>query len=96
MSEEDILLREELDTLAKKHDNINVYHVLNTPPANWTQGSGFVTADIIRNHCPAPASDVKILLCGPLPMIKAMTEVGLFLLIRFFFFVYLHIHIEFG
>lgn len=68
------MLREELDGLAKKHDNINVYHVLNTPPPNWTQGTGFVNADMIREHCPAPADDIKILLCGPLPMVKAMTE----------------------
>ncbi|KAI8643879.1 hypothetical protein BD408DRAFT_414035 [Parasitella parasitica] len=75
VSEEDILLLEELDHLAKEHDNINVYHVLNKPPANWTQGVGFVTADMIREHCPAPAEDIKILLCGPLPMVKAMTEI---------------------
>lgn len=68
------MLREELDGLAKKHDNINVYHVLNTPPANWTQSTGFVNADMIREHCPAPADDIKVLLCGPLPMVKAMTE----------------------
>ena len=75
VSEEDILLREELDELAKNNENLTVYHVLNNPPANWTQGSGFVTADMIREQCPAPASDIKILLCGPLPMVKAMTEV---------------------
>jgi cytochrome-b5 reductase len=74
VSEEDILLRDELEEIAKKHENISVYHVLNTPPENWTQGSGFVTADMIKEQCPAPANDVKVLLCGPLPMIKAMTE----------------------
>lgn len=75
MSEEDILLREELEELAAKHDNIHVYHVLNTPPSeSWTGGKGFVTADMIKEHCPAPANDIKILLCGPLPMVKAMTE----------------------
>ncbi|KAI8086995.1 uncharacterized protein B0P05DRAFT_533240 [Gilbertella persicaria] len=74
VSEEDILLREELNELAKNNENLTVYHVLNTPPANWTQGVGFVTADMIREQCPAPASDIKMLLCGPLPMVKAMTE----------------------
>ncbi|CEI98759.1 Putative NADH-cytochrome b5 reductase 1 [Rhizopus microsporus] len=74
VSEEDILLRKELDEIAQKHDNISVYHVLNNPPENWTQGSGFITADMIKERCPAPANDIKILLCGPLPMIKAMTE----------------------
>lgn len=97
VSEEDILLREELDVLAQKHDNISVYHVLNTPPVGWTQGSGFVNADMIKEHCPAPAKDIKMLLCGPLPMVKAMTEVKKFLCllvrtdsnmsIAFFFFV---------
>lgn len=75
MNEEDILLKQELDDLAAKHDNFNVYYVLNNPPAGWTGGVGFVTADMIREHCPAPAKDVKILLCGPPPMIKAMTTV---------------------
>jgi cytochrome-b5 reductase len=74
VTEEDILLREELDEITQKHDNIKVYHVLNNAPAGWTQGTGFVTADIIREHCPAPANDIKILLCGPLPMVKGMTE----------------------
>ncbi|KAI7881328.1 ferredoxin reductase-like protein [Lichtheimia hyalospora FSU 10163] len=73
VNEEDILLKKELDELAAKHDNFNVYYVLNNPPAGWTGGVGFVTADMIREHCPAPAKDVKILLCGPPPMIKAMT-----------------------
>ncbi|KAI8886198.1 ferredoxin reductase-like protein [Backusella circina FSU 941] len=74
VTEEDILLREELEQLAKDHDNFNVFHVLNAPPQGWTQGTGFVTADMIREHCPAPASDIKVLLCGPLPMVKAMSE----------------------
>ncbi|KAI7905724.1 uncharacterized protein BX663DRAFT_500701 [Cokeromyces recurvatus] len=74
VTEEDILLREELDELAKKHDNINIYHVLNKPPSGWSQGSGFITADMIRERCPPPASDIKMLICGPLPMVKAMTE----------------------
>lgn len=53
---------------------MTVYHVLNTPSPNWTQGVGFVNADMIRERCPAPSNDIKILLCGPLPMVKAMTE----------------------
>jgi cytochrome-b5 reductase len=77
VSEEDILLREELDGLAEKHENLTVYHVLNTPPPNWTQGSGFVNAAMIKEQCPSPANDVKMLLCGPLPMVKAMTEVNM-------------------
>lgn len=75
VNEEDILLKKELDELAAKHDNFNVYYVLNNPPAGWTGGVGFVTADMIKEHCPAPSKDMKLLLCGPPPMVKAMSNV---------------------
>ena len=84
VNEEDILLKKELDELAAKHDNFNVYYVLNNPPAGWTGGVGFVTADMIREHLPAPAKDVKVLLCGPPPMIKAMSTVIIISFLLFF------------
>ncbi|GAB5585826.1 NADH-cytochrome b5 reductase [Umbelopsis nana] len=74
VNEEDILLKKEIDELAAKHSNFNVYYVLNNAPDNWTGGVGFVTPDMIKQHCPAPAKDIKILLCGPPPMISAMTK----------------------
>ncbi|KAJ3010662.1 NADH-cytochrome b5 reductase, partial [Thoreauomyces humboldtii] len=73
---DDILLRDELDNLAEKHPNqFSLYYVLNEPPAGWTGGVGFVSKDMIRDRCPAYAEDVKILLCGPPPMIKAMAAI---------------------
>jgi len=45
---EDILLREDLDALAKEDEHFNVYYVLNNPPEGWTGGVGFVTPDIIK------------------------------------------------
>ncbi|KAI9287942.1 hypothetical protein BC943DRAFT_317457 [Umbelopsis sp. AD052] len=74
VNDEDILLKKEIDELAQKHSNFNVYYVLNNAPANWTGGVGFVTPDMIKKYCPAPAKDIKILLCGPPPMISAMTK----------------------
>ncbi|KAL1972766.1 hypothetical protein VTN31DRAFT_7180 [Thermomyces dupontii] len=71
---EDILLKDELDKLAKEDDGFNVYYVLNNPPENWTGGVGFVTADMIKAHMPPPADDIKILLCGPPPMVSAMKK----------------------
>ncbi|KAJ5637734.1 NADH-cytochrome b5 reductase 1 [Penicillium lividum] len=71
---EDILLKEKLDKLSAEDSDFNVYYVLNTPPAEWTGGVGFVTADMIKERLPAPASDVKILLCGPPPMVSAMKK----------------------
>lgn len=74
VNEGDIILRDELDELAAQYDNFEVFHVLNNPPAGWQQGEGFVTTDIIKQHCPAPADDIKILMCGPPPMISAMKK----------------------
>ncbi|GAB4858010.1 NADH-cytochrome b5 reductase [Ancistrocladus abbreviatus] len=70
---EDILLKEELDNLAAKYPGrFTVYYVLNQPPGAWNGGVGFVTQDMIKAHCPAPAADIQILRCGPPPMNKAM------------------------
>lgn len=70
---EDILLKEELDTLAERYSShFNVYYVLNQPPETWDGGVGFVSKEMIQTYCPAPAPDIKILRCGPPPMNKAM------------------------
>ncbi|KAJ1974185.1 NADH-cytochrome b5 reductase [Dimargaris xerosporica] len=74
VNEEDILLKHELDELQAKHTNFQVYYVLNNPPKDWEGGEGFVTEAMIRNHLPGPAQDIKVLLCGPPPMIKAMSQ----------------------
>lgn len=88
---EDILLKDELDALAKEDPDFNVYYVLNNAPEKWEGGVGFVTPDIIKvdtrrfymtypaltsfqARLPAPADDVKILVCGPPPMVSAMKK----------------------
>jgi cytochrome-b5 reductase len=48
VDEKDILLREEIEGLVKEDKNFNLYYVLNNPPEKWSQGVGFVTADIIK------------------------------------------------
>ncbi|CAG8518139.1 9827_t:CDS:2 [Funneliformis mosseae] len=73
-TEKDILLKEDLDDLAAKHDNFTVFYTLDRPQPGWTGGSGFVTPEIIKKVCPPPADDVKILLCGPNPMVSAMAK----------------------
>ncbi|KAF2725328.1 ferredoxin reductase-like protein [Polychaeton citri CBS 116435] len=71
---EDILLKGSLDQLAAEDAKFRVYYVLNNPPEKWDGGVGFVTADMIKERFPAPAKDIKILLCGPPPMISAMKK----------------------
>ncbi|MCJ1333537.1 NADH-cytochrome b5 reductase [Thelotrema lepadinum] len=71
---EDILLKEDLDALAKDDDKFRVHYVLNNPPEKWDGGVGFVTADMIKTKLPAPARDMKICICGPPPMVSAMKK----------------------
>ncbi|KAL6509005.1 NADH-cytochrome b5 reductase [Orobanche gracilis] len=70
---DDILLKDELDNLAKNYpDRFKLFYVLNQPPEAWEGGVGFVSREMIQAHCPAPAADIQILRCGPPPMNKAM------------------------
>lgn len=70
-TEKDILLREELEEVQKNHsDSVKLWFTLDKPPQVWSYSSGFVTYDMIRDHLPAPSSDVLIVLCGPPPMIQ--------------------------
>ncbi|KAI3621764.1 nadh-cytochrome b5 reductase [Moniliophthora roreri] len=75
VNEEDILLRSELEDLARRHPNqFKVYYVLNNPPPGWTGGVGFVSKEQIQTHLPKPTDNCKILMCGPPPMITAMKK----------------------
>jgi len=70
---DDILLKDDLDRFARDYpDQFKVYYVLNQPPTEWDGGVGYVTKDIVEKHCPAPATDVQVLRCGPPPMNKAV------------------------
>ncbi|KAK3677088.1 NADH-cytochrome b5 reductase [Recurvomyces mirabilis] len=74
VDEKDILLRDDLRALEDEDNKFRVNYVLNNPPEKWGGGVGFVTADMIKEHFPAPANDIKILICGPPPMVSAMKK----------------------
>lgn len=78
VTKSDILLEKELEQLAtKRPEQFEVYHVLNeAPDESWTQGIGFITKQILDEKLPKPAIDVKILICGPPPLVKAVTTVS--------------------
>ena len=73
VTEDDILLRDLLDQLAQTHPNFKVHYVLEKPPAKWEGSHGYVTADIVKKHLPGPSSDILIMVCGPPPMMKAIS-----------------------
>ncbi|XP_019332630.1 NADH-cytochrome b5 reductase 2 isoform X2 [Alligator mississippiensis] len=69
-TEKDILLRTELEEVAKKHPSqFKLWYTLDRPPQDWKYSSGFITADMIKAH-PPPGNDSIILMCGPPPMIQ--------------------------
>ncbi|CAA6664918.1 unnamed protein product [Spirodela intermedia] len=71
-SEDDILLREELDGWAKERsEQLKVWYVVNeAKDPGWTYSVGFVTEEILRQRVPAAAEDVLALACGPPPMLQ--------------------------
>jgi len=72
-TEDDILLKNELDELQRAHDNLKIYYVLTTPKPNWNQGIGYISKEIILSHLPAPVDRNIILVCGPPGMMKLVS-----------------------
>ncbi|KAJ5772005.1 hypothetical protein N7520_002534 [Penicillium odoratum] len=71
-SEADILLREELETFARRYpQNLKIWYMLDTAPENWTYGTGHVDSSVLEAHLPPQSPETKILLCGPPGMITA-------------------------
>lgn len=73
-TEDDILLREELDRWAREYpEQFKVWYVVEAAKAKeeWKYSLGFVTENILREHVPAGDSgDSLALACGPPPMIQ--------------------------
>jgi nitrate reductase (NAD(P)H) len=70
-TENDILLREELDDWAKKHDKLKVWYVVQeSVREGWQYSVGVITENILREHIPEGSDDALALACGPPPMIQ--------------------------
>ena len=70
-TEEDILVRKELEEIEVKHpDRFKIWYTVDRPTENWKYSSGFINKDMIADHLPPSGDDTVILMCGPPPMIK--------------------------
>lgn len=72
VEEKDILLRTELDQLAKTYpDRFKVHYVLDKPPSKWDGSSGRVNSEIIKANLPSASEGEKalIMVCGPAGMV---------------------------
>ena len=74
-TENDILLKEELDEYVESYPGFSLKYILNKPPADWTEGyTGYITKDILEAELPKANADTKVFVCGPMDMKKQMIE----------------------
>ncbi|ORX77944.1 ferredoxin reductase-like protein [Basidiobolus meristosporus CBS 931.73] len=74
VTEEDILLRKELDELGQKHKGqLDIHYTLDKPPKNWTQETGRVDKEKIQKYMPKPAKDTMVFICGPDQMLAGIS-----------------------
>lgn len=70
-SEEDILLRDDLDVLAAKHqEQFKVWYTVDRASESWKFSVGFVNEVMIQDNLFPPSSDTITVMCGPPPMIN--------------------------
>ena len=77
LGEDDILLRQEIDSLLLKFRNrLHVHYTVDRPTVGWQGSTGFVNKDMIEQYLlPKDRSawklpSTQILMCGPPPMLK--------------------------
>jgi len=70
-TEDDILLRNELEEVQKQHpDRFKLWYTVDRPKEGWSYSTGFVSAEMIEKALHSPSGDNLVLLCGPPPMIN--------------------------
>jgi len=68
----DILMKSYLDNLSKTNPNFKIkYLVENQVQPSMVEGR--VTKDLLKSFFPAPSEDVKVYVCGPDPMMAAIS-----------------------
>jgi cytochrome-b5 reductase len=75
ISEEDILLKKELQDLENTYpQRFRAFYVLDKAPKDWAGGSGFITKELLRTVLPEPKTEnAKIFVCGPPGLMKAIS-----------------------
>lgn len=72
-TEADILLKDRLDELQKKHANLHVTYLVEQGSNSWTGYVGRPTPNYIRSFIPAASEDTLVYVCGPPGMMQAVS-----------------------
>lgn len=75
VAEEDILLKREFEELENTYpQRFRAFYVLNNPPKEWRGSKGMIDKELLKTVLPEPKTeDIKVLVCGPPPMYKAIS-----------------------
>lgn len=75
ISEEDILLKKELQQLENTYpQRFRAFYLLDNPPPEWKGQKGFVTKELLKTVLPEPKTEnIKVFICGPPGMYKAIS-----------------------
>ena len=70
-SEQDILLRNELDRIASKNpEKFKVWYTVDRATEQWKFSTGFINEEMIKEHLFSPSDNTITLMCGPPPMVN--------------------------
>ncbi|CCK72097.1 cytochrome-b5 reductase KNAG_0J00140 [Huiozyma naganishii CBS 8797] len=72
-TEDDILMKSELDQMVAKYPHFEVHYVLHHAPKDWEGSTGLITKNQMEKFLPSFAEDHRLLICGP----QNMTEIVL-------------------
>jgi len=74
LSEEDIILKDDLDRLALKHKNFKIHYIVDRSKSkDWKGDVGYMTPDLLKKYLPPASDDNLILVCGPPPFMKVIS-----------------------
>lgn len=74
--ENDILLKLEIDEIAKKYPGFKVHYTLTYPPSNWDGSKGYINQEMVNNYLPKSIDLNKLMICGPPQMKKLANELA--------------------
>ncbi len=73
---QDIIYRDELDTMARRDPTLRVVHALTREfPPDWTGYRGRVDKNLLAGNCFAPAQQPAIYICGPTGFVESTAAI---------------------
>lgn len=70
--ERELVFREMLEAKAREYGNFTMTLALASPPDGWAGEVGFADGAMLRRTLFPPAEDVRVVLCGPPGMCRAL------------------------